>query len=302
MRHPVSGSGQPVAHERSLSINGVDLHVREIGDGHPIIVLHGGPDFDHTYLLPELDQLSTTYRLIYYDQRGRGRSATGTRPEDVSIESEMADLDRLRQHLELGAVAVLGHSWGAVLAMEYATRHSESVSHLVLMNTAPASGWENEQFRRQLRAGRPGGDAELMADIAAGARYAAGDLQAEADYYRVHFRGTVQRPDQLEQVIARLRRHFTEDGVLAARAVEQRLYEQTWLIAGYDLVARLHGLIAPTLVLHGEHDLVPVEMAARIADAIPGSRLEVLPECGHFAYLEHPELVHDHVRALINTR
>jgi proline iminopeptidase len=74
-----SGSGQPVAHERSIAINGVDLFVREIGDGHPIIVLHGGPDFDHTYLRPELHQLADSCRLIYYDQRGRGRSAAGVR-------------------------------------------------------------------------------------------------------------------------------------------------------------------------------------------------------------------------------
>jgi pimeloyl-ACP methyl ester carboxylesterase len=95
--------------------------------------------------------------------------------------------------------------------------------------------------------------------------------------------------------------HFTPDSVLTARAIEQRLYEQTWLTAGYDLVPRLQGLKTPTLVLHGECDLVPVEMAARIADAIPSSRLELLGGCGHFAYLERPELVHQYLCALINT-
>jgi proline iminopeptidase len=297
----VSRADQPTARERSVSINGVDLYVRVIGDGPPMIVLHGGPDFDHTYLLPELDQLAGSFRLIYYDQRGRGRSARGVRPEDVGIESELADLEQLRRHLQLDSVAILGHSWGGVLAMEYAARHPERVSHLVLMSTAPASGWECARFRQQLRASRPAGDVERMEYIAASAPYQAGDLQAEADYYRIHFRGTVQRADHLERIIGRLRTHFTEDSVLTARAIEQRLYEQTWLAAEYDLVRRLHGVHTPTVVIHGEHDIVPVDMAARIADAIAGARLEVLEGCGHFAYLERPELVHEHLRDLINT-
>ena len=72
------------------------LHFRDIGEGPSIVVLHGGPDFDDDYLLPELDRLADRFRVIYYDQRGRGRSADGVRPDDVTVESEMDDLDHLR--------------------------------------------------------------------------------------------------------------------------------------------------------------------------------------------------------------
>jgi proline iminopeptidase len=291
----------PVADERLVAINGVELFVRELGAGLPIVVLHGGPDFDHTYLLPELDRLAASFRLIYYDQRGRGRSCPDIRPEDVGIESEMADLDALRKQLRLDTVAVLGHSWGCVLAMEYAARHPARVSHLILMNTAPASGDDVERFGRQLRARRSPGDLERMGEIAAGARYAAGDLDAEADYYRIHFRGSVVGPpERVEQIVRRLRTHFTERGVLTAREIERRLYEQTWLRADYDLVPRLRGLPTPTLVLHGAEDLVPVAMAARIAEAMPRARLDVLDGCGHFAYLERPERVAGAINALID--
>jgi pimeloyl-ACP methyl ester carboxylesterase len=61
--------------ESRIPVGGADLYSREIGQGTPIIVLHGGPDFDHSYLIPDLDRLSDSFRLIYYDQRGRGRSA-----------------------------------------------------------------------------------------------------------------------------------------------------------------------------------------------------------------------------------
>jgi proline iminopeptidase len=71
--------------ERIADLGGsASLQVRTIGKGKSVIVLHGGPDFDYGYLLPELDRFKDAYRLIYYDQRGRGKSADHVRPEDVT--------------------------------------------------------------------------------------------------------------------------------------------------------------------------------------------------------------------------
>src|SRR5690349_10303645 len=106
--------------EGRIPVAGAELYYREVGQGPAIIVLHGGPDFDQSYLLPEMDRFADSFRLIYYDQRGRGRSAEGVKPEDVTLESEMADLDRVRQYFHLDKVTLLGHSWGTVLALEYA--------------------------------------------------------------------------------------------------------------------------------------------------------------------------------------
>src|SRR4026209_3032326 len=116
-------SDQSVPREGYAPVKNGELFYREVGHGRPIIVLHGGPDFDHTYLLPDLDRLSDSYRLIYYDQRGRGKSAPETPPEDVTIATEVEDLESLRKHLQLASVAILGHSWGGVLAMQYAIRY-----------------------------------------------------------------------------------------------------------------------------------------------------------------------------------
>ena len=289
---------QPVARERYVEVDGTALFVREIGDGHTIVVLHGGPDFDHTYLVPELDRLAASARLIYYDQRGRGRSAA-VAAEEVGIESELTDLAALTREVATDPVALLGHSWGGVLAMEYAARYPERVSHLILMDTGPASASEWARFREYLRALRAPGEVEEMAQLAATTRYAAGDVQAELDYYRIHFRSTVPA-EHLEELLRRLRAHFTEDTVLAARAIEQRLYAQTCLRPEYDLVPALSALPIPTLVLCGEHDFIPIEMAARIADAMPGARLGVIDGCGHFPYLERPDMVHELVAGLIN--
>jgi proline iminopeptidase len=270
------------------------LFCRDVGAGPPIVVVHGGPDFDHCYFLPELDRLADSFRLIYYDQRGRGRSASGVRPEDVTLGSEIDDLDGVRRRFGLESVAVLGHSWGGVLAMEYAVRHPDRVSRLILLDAGPASADDWRSFREALARRRPA-DVDAMRAIASTDAYARGDLDAEAAYYRIHFRITLQRPDHLEMLVARLRSNFTEQGVVLARAIEHRLYEETSESADWDLYPALRGLEIPTLVLHGEHDFVPVEFAARIAETVPGARLSVLPGCGHFTYLEAPERVFEEI-------
>jgi proline iminopeptidase len=87
--------------------------------------------------------------------------------------------------------------------------------------------------------------------------------------------------------------------VVKARAIELRLYEQTCSLDGYDLLPQLRKLETPTLVLIGDKDFVPVELVAKIADAMPRGRLVVLEDCGHFPYLEAPEAVHEHVTTFL---
>jgi proline iminopeptidase len=289
----------PALREGYARIKSVKLFFRAIGRGRPIVVIHGGPDFDHGYLLPELDSLSDCFYLLYYDQRGRGRSADRVRPEDVNIESEIEDLEGLREYFGLRTMAVLGHSWGGVLAMEYAVRHPNHVSHLILMNTAPASHDDYALFRQD-RLNRNAADLGRLRALSSTDKYQEGDLEAEAEYYRVHFQATLRQQEHLEKIIGRLRANFTKESVLKAREIEKRLNNETWLSSEYNLLPKLQPLRIPTLILHGDHDLFPVECVAHIAQAIPGARLVLLRDCGHFAYLERPDEVHKEVTDFLN--
>lgn len=273
--------------ESYVAVPGAALYVREVGDGPSMVVLHGGPDFNHNYLLPELDALASSFRLIYYDQRGRGKSSGTVAPETVGIGSEVEDLDRLRQHFGLARMVLLGHSWGGVLAMAYATAHADRVSHLVLLNSAPGSYAD----RLRMRSEREETEAAILAKmhaIADTAGYAEGDIETEADYYRLHFAAALRGSGRLDSVVQRLRAHFTPADIVKARIIEERLYAETWLKPEFDLLAPLSKAGVPTLTIHGDRDLVPLECARRIADAVPGSRLIVLRNCGHFSYLERP--------------
>ena len=263
---PSVESKSPVVRKGFIPVKTAELFYREIGQGRPMVVVHGGPDFDHTYLLPELDRLSDAYRLIYYDQRGRGKSAGTVQPEDVSLQSDVEDLDSVREYFQLNSVAVLGHSWGGVLALEYALRHSHHLSHLILMNTGPAS-YDDYLLLRQDRRSRATADIEALKARASEAQYREGDPDSVAAYYRIHFRAALKQPEHLESVIDRLRKSFTQEGILKARAIEDRLMDETWLWPEYNLLPQLNQLRVPTLVLHGEYDIVPVECAVHIAEA-----------------------------------
>ena len=273
--------------EARIPVGNTSLYAREIGSGRTLIVLHGGPDFDHSYLLPELDQLADAYRLVSYDQRGRGRSAEGVRPEDVSISSDVGDLDAVREHFGQGSASLLGHSWGVVLALEYALRHPDRVSHLVLMNPAPASAADLELLKRSRRERSPD-DVERLKVLRETDGYKRGDPDAVAVYYRVHFKAAMRQPGNLDKIVQRLRAGFTAEGILKARAIEDRLVGETWGSPGYDLLPRLAKLDVPTVVINGDDPFMPQDIAAHIAHAIPNARLVVLKNCGHFSYLECP--------------
>jgi proline iminopeptidase len=276
--------------ETRIPVGQASLYAREIGSGPPVIVLHGGPDFDHSYLLPDLDRLADTFRLIYYDQRGRGRSADNVRPEDVTIASDVSDLEALRQHFGLDAPALLGHSWGAVLALEYAVRHPSHVSRIILMNPAPVST-ADAAVMRNAYIEKLGPDMERQLGIVRSAAYQEGDPEAVTARYRIHFKPALKRREDYERLMAAMHSAFTRQGkggIVKARAVEDHLMLDTWAVADYDLLPRLRNLQIPVLVLTGDADFIPVEIGSRIARATPRGKLVTIHDCGHFAYLECP--------------
>jgi len=140
-------------------VNDTDLFYLEVGEGLPCLVMHGGLGFDHTFLHPWLDLLGDTMRLVYYDHRGNGRSS---RPpmDTLTFEQFCADADALRDYLGFDQVAVMGHSYGGFIALEYALRYPERLSHLMLVNTAPAFDYGEEII---VNAKRKGASEEMMA-------------------------------------------------------------------------------------------------------------------------------------------
>ena len=154
-----------------------------------------------------------------------------------------------------------------------------------------------ESYRKQL-----GEDTQRQESIVESPAYREGDPEAVTARYRIHFKWALRRPGDYERVITRMHAAFVQqgkEGILKARKVEDRLVSDTWQRPGYDLLPKLHDLRIPTLVVVGDHDFIPAEIAERLAHAIPGAKLVKLKDCGHFAYLESPEEVRRAVQGFV---
>src|SRR5579864_8419429 len=131
-RRPNSSSNVYPIKEGFIDVNGLFLYYTEIGQGEPLVVLHGGPGGSHSYFLPFLLPLARNNRLIFMDERGSGRSGKLQDPSGYTVDNMAADVEALRTALNLGSINVLGHSFGGVVAQRYALKYPKNVSHMIL--------------------------------------------------------------------------------------------------------------------------------------------------------------------------
>src|SRR4030067_2499768 len=123
---------------RTALLVSVDLHCTEEGEGPSLLVHHGGPGLDHTVIAPHLSPLAQNVHLVCFDHRGTGRSAAPQGPEPFHIDRFVGDIAALADGLSLGRFALLGHSFGGIVALHFALAHPDLLTHLVLVST-PAS-------------------------------------------------------------------------------------------------------------------------------------------------------------------
>jgi proline iminopeptidase len=253
-----------------VELNGTQLFYQETGHGLPCLVMHGGLGIDHSILSPGLDGLGGALRLVYYDRRGNGRS--GRPPIETLTFAQLADdADALRAHLGHERIAVLGHSIGGAIAMEYALRHPERVSRVILVCTAPRFDVTDPAGAERLA--RKGMTTEM-----AEAFTHAGESDAALHRY-VEAAGPLYFHAYDE---ARYRRMI--GGIVYSAAALRRGFE---IAAGWDILPRLAALRVPTLIVAGEGDVItPPGESETLQRSIPGAELVVLPGCGHFPWLE----------------
>ena len=253
-------------------VRGVQLFERRIGSGPAAVVLHGGPGAHHDYLLPGFDGLAAGRTLIYYDQRGGGRSAV---PREVPVgwQEQVADLEALRELWGIDRLPLVGYSWGGLLALLYAVEHPRRVERLVLVSPAPA--------RRE-------GRALFEANFAE--RNAAPALQAERKALRESGLRD-QDPDAYQRRLFELSvvPYFHDPslvGNLTAFRVTGRTQQEVWESLGdYDLRPALRSLELPATVLHGDADPIPAELARTTADLLRAD-FHLIERCGHVPHVE----------------
>lgn len=251
------------------------------------LVLHGGPGAHHDYLLPQMlriAELDGGRELLFYDQRGGGRSRTDAR-EPITWRTQVDDVAAVSREFSLEQPMVIGYSWGGLLAMLYAAESANrgglpAPRALILIDPAPISRKHREAFEAEFARRQAGADvAGLRAELAA-----SGLRERDAEAYR-------QRNFELS-----VAGYFAHPGAakdLTPFRVNARVQQSVWDSLGdFDLArdGTLASIRVPTLILHGRQDPIPVASSSEAARAMD-AELVVIEDCGHVPYVEQPEVL-----------
>ncbi|MDQ3855378.1 MAG: alpha/beta hydrolase [Chloroflexota bacterium] len=267
---------------RHISIGDIRLYIVERGEGHPLLLFHGGPGLDHLEFGDYLNGLADEFRLILVDERGQGRSDRAA--EDTwTLKQMAADVSSLAQSLELDRYAVLGHSYGAFIALQHAVDFPGAAAQTILSSGIPSARYlehvsrnletfEPEELREQVtRSWERESSARTQEDVASLLHdqlpfQFANPFDPRIAEYELRTAGAVYSPD-----------------VLQAFAAEE--------YGGIEVEDRLSSVTQPVLVLAGWHDRVcSVEAAEAIAQGVQHGELVVFESSGHMTFVEENEL------------
>jgi proline iminopeptidase len=251
-------------------------------------MLHGGPGAHHDYMLPQMLALADQYELVFYDQRGGGRSRTDD-PAPITWETQVADLAAVVAELAVQPLDLVGYSWGGLLAMLYATSdpsRDRRPQSMVLIDPAPVTRAFREQFeaefaRRQQSAAvqamrRELADSGLRERDPAAYRQRAFELSVAG-----YFADPVRARD------------------LTPFRVMGRVQQSIWDSLGdFDLRPALAPVAVPALIVHGRDDPIPLASSQAAAAALH-ARLVVLDDCGHVPYVEQPTSLFEAMRQFL---
>jgi proline iminopeptidase len=286
----------PPENGQTFQAPGATLYVEVLGTGSgaPLVVVNGGPGFDHTYehaTMPGTtsawEVLARSRRVVFYDQRGNGRSGPLKPGQSCTLADQIDDLEAVRARLGVDKIDLLGHSWGGYLVMAYAARHPGHIRHLILVDAA-APKWTDTVFlfKDIFPEGQERADSFAFAD-------AMGDPAANAAGLREYFRWLFYSPEKRDAFIAAV-----GTGTFN-KAVNETIDHD---LARFDLNPELKKFKFPALVITGRYDInVAPSVAYKMHKAIAGSQFMVFERSGHLPFYEEPEPFVRALESFLNT-
>jgi proline iminopeptidase len=253
------------------------VEVRGQGAGVPLVMVNGGPGFSHDYVhcSSAWDEIAKQRRVVFYDQRGVGRSAPLKKGQSCTLADQIADLEAVRASIGANQIDLLGHSWGGYLVMAYTARYPQHIRHLMIVDSA-APRWDDTVFL--FKDVFPDG---IDRQNSLGFAEALGDSSAYAEDIHEYLQMLFWSPDNRDRFMA----HASEYSY--NRNVNEVLNAD---LKRFDLNPELPKFRCPTLVITGRYDMnVAPSVAWKIHHAIPNSKFVVFERSSHLPYFEEPD-------------
>jgi len=260
-------------------VNGTRLFYTTVGRGRPLLVMHGGLGWDHTYLRPGLDALGGQAEVIYYDHRGNGRSAAPDDWDAVDHATWADDADALREQLGHERIVLFGHSYGGFLALEYALRYPGRLGGLIICGAGPALDHQDVAFANAQERGTPD-QVEIIAELLSGPVESDRALEAgTATILPLYFHAPDDAP--LDEMVDAM--------TFNADAFNRAFFH---CLPQYDVRSRLEAIDVPALVLGGRHDWIqpPAYSVEPLHDGLPDAEKGVFEWSGHCPFIEEPDV------------
>ncbi|MCA6079220.1 proline iminopeptidase-family hydrolase [Fulvivirga sedimenti] len=274
--------------EGFFTSNGSEIYYRITGEGEPLIVVHGGPVLDHSYLLPWMDELARDYTVIYYDQRACGRSSVEVDTSRMTMEYFVDDIDNLRKYLNLEQVHLLGHSWGGLLAMQYAIAYPDHLKSMVLSSPVPPNNMEWQKEQMVLSEMIQPEDSLRRSVI-----MQSGELQTNPQDAITRLMKLSFKPQFYDTTaLSELQLNIPADFMKRSQAFSYLAPD----LASFNLYPQLAKLQLPVLIIFGSAEPGAEISGERMESVIPGSRLSIVPESGHFPFVENGEVYFKTIR------
>lgn len=282
--------------EGLVEAHGVLIYYKSIGHGAPLLILHGGPGASHDYFLPYLLPLARKNRLVFIDERGSGKSEKLEDARAYTVENMVEDAEAVRQALNLGNIALLGHSCGGVLAQAYAFKYSANLTHLILCSTFHSSSKMNDVF------------CHMMANMTPDLRQRIEKMEKAGLFgHGKEYQKRRYTPDYMiaawgEGYFPYLYQNRPDPNYdpVANGNMAWDVYLEMWGGHGEYVIDgnlqsveygdRLSLIKVPTLITVGDHDECAPSLSEEINKAISSSRLVVLPKSGHMTFVDQPNL------------
>ena len=276
---------QDLFHEDGYKqVNGIPHYYRIVGTGEPFIFLHGGPGMWHDELVPSFFGFAMDHQCIYYDQRGNGKSLM-KKIDEVNFTTDLLvdDLEELRKAFGLEKMNIIGHSWGGLLGMYYASKYSQNVKRLILIDPAPVNtellikSYENMMGRFVEE------DWNRLQAMYESDAYIAGDPDAHNEAMRLSEGVTFHNGQAREEYF----KIAVFDEVKAKNAVAISGPARTMKL-NVTVQDKLKNIACPTLIVQGREDFIVPEAAELAHNLIRNSKLVFLPGSGHYPFMEVP--------------
>jgi proline iminopeptidase len=284
---------------------GVRLYYRVTGTGaDTVVVLHGGPGLNLEGLRPDLEPLGRDHVLLFYDQRGSGRSAL---PDTLAltVDAMVEDLEAVRRAFRLERLILLGHSWGGGLAPLYALRYPDRVARMVLVGPISPRGEPYlTEYEANQTARRDSADNRRMAELDSLLEGSGGSAEICREWARTFLRGVTGRPEYAKRIkgdyCAGSPDHLSRLPLVGRRVASTFTTGPSWL--AFDWRPEVAKLSIPTLVVHGTDDPLPLAAAEEWVTVLPDARLVAIPGAGHYPHAEAPDLFFPPVEAFLRGR